>query len=224
MADEWLGENGFLNYRDWALANGYDESMKITRKDFTKDFTPENCIVLPAYRKKFDHRLFDKKAQKLIKDNAKKYDYEELAEIVGVTHIQLLKYLGTTYLHQNNEPWKDWQLELLEKWYGIIPIRSLPPMIGKSREAILGKAKDLGLGVNKRLESYGLNRTKAQELYDRVNQGEQIAAVAIELGIAIGEASRFMSDSKSWPLSFLRRKKKEREKNINEDNQKEKTQ
>lgn len=48
---EWLGENGFQNFYDWAYSNGYKEDIasngvnRITldRIDGTKDYSPENC-------------------------------------------------------------------------------------------------------------------------------------------------------------------------------------
>lgn len=33
MCDQWLGENGFVNFLDWALKNGYSEELTIDRID-----------------------------------------------------------------------------------------------------------------------------------------------------------------------------------------------
>ena len=48
ICDEWRGENGFINFMNWAFANGYNESYNngsydIKRIDSSKQFCPENC-------------------------------------------------------------------------------------------------------------------------------------------------------------------------------------
>lgn len=52
ICDEWLGDHGFENFRDWANSNGYIEASRgeytIERKDFTKDYCPENCTFKPS--------------------------------------------------------------------------------------------------------------------------------------------------------------------------------
>lgn len=48
VCDEWLGENGFENFRKWAFANGYDENAQrwectIDRIDVNGNYEPSNC-------------------------------------------------------------------------------------------------------------------------------------------------------------------------------------
>lgn len=43
MCDEWLGEYGFVNFRDWSYQNGYQESLSIDRKDNNGNYEPSNC-------------------------------------------------------------------------------------------------------------------------------------------------------------------------------------
>ena len=42
VCDEWM--DSFLNFKEWANKNGYEESLVLHRKDRNKDFSPENCF------------------------------------------------------------------------------------------------------------------------------------------------------------------------------------
>lgn len=43
ICDEWLGSNGYMNFKEWALSNGYKDNLTIERKDYDKNYCPENC-------------------------------------------------------------------------------------------------------------------------------------------------------------------------------------
>jgi hypothetical protein len=43
ICDEWLGENGFVNFYNWAMSHGYEEHLTIDRIDSDKNYCPENC-------------------------------------------------------------------------------------------------------------------------------------------------------------------------------------
>ena len=44
VCDEWLDkENGFVNFYNWAMANGYRDDLSIDRKDVNKGYSPDNC-------------------------------------------------------------------------------------------------------------------------------------------------------------------------------------
>jgi hypothetical protein len=43
ICDEWLGKEGFLNFRKWALNNGYAENLSIDRKNVDGNYAPDNC-------------------------------------------------------------------------------------------------------------------------------------------------------------------------------------
>ena len=43
VCDEWLEENGFLNFYYWATNNGYSESLTIDRINVNGNYEPSNC-------------------------------------------------------------------------------------------------------------------------------------------------------------------------------------
>ena len=43
ICEEWLGEKGFENFRQWALKNGYSDNLSIDRIDNDKGYSKDNC-------------------------------------------------------------------------------------------------------------------------------------------------------------------------------------
>lgn len=41
--DEWLGENGFINFYKWAMENGYTDNLILSRIDYNGNYDPSNC-------------------------------------------------------------------------------------------------------------------------------------------------------------------------------------
>ena len=43
VCDEWKHIEGFVNFYNWAMNNGYSEELTLDRIDNKKDYCPENC-------------------------------------------------------------------------------------------------------------------------------------------------------------------------------------
>lgn len=43
ICDEWLGENGFIEFYRWSNENGYTDNLSIDRIDNDKGYSPDNC-------------------------------------------------------------------------------------------------------------------------------------------------------------------------------------
>lgn len=43
ICDEWIGEKGFENFKNWSTENGYSEELTIDRIDCDGNYEPNNC-------------------------------------------------------------------------------------------------------------------------------------------------------------------------------------
>lgn len=78
MCDEWLGEEGFLNFYNWAINNGYKETLSIERLDINKGYSPENCMWIDMSKQHENTcrtiRIATQNGFCFVKDLSKKYN------------------------------------------------------------------------------------------------------------------------------------------------------
>lgn len=75
VCEEW--RHSFENFRDWAEANGFDETLTLDRIDFTKDYSPSNCrwiTNLEQQHNKSNNRWYTFRGEtKLVPEWARKF-------------------------------------------------------------------------------------------------------------------------------------------------------
>ena len=84
ICDEWLGENGFINFYNWSITHGYADNLTIDRINNDGNYCPENC------------RWVDMKTQannrsnnNIIEYNGTKHTVSEWANIYGLEYYNL---------------------------------------------------------------------------------------------------------------------------------------
>lgn len=78
VCDEWLGNTpaeGFVAFRDWALANGYDDSLWIDRIDNDGPYAPWNCQWVTP-----EEQAWNKQQSIRIQYNGKNMNIKEFKE------------------------------------------------------------------------------------------------------------------------------------------------
>lgn len=81
VCEEWSDkENGFTNFYEWSLKNGYAESLTIDRIDYKGNYSPENCrwvdMVVQANNRENNHT---------VTINGETKTVMEWANIIGIT-------------------------------------------------------------------------------------------------------------------------------------------
>ena len=103
ICNEWLNkENGFINFRNWALSNGYKEGLLIDRFNPNGNYEPSNCrflTILESNRNKTNTITMEIANE--IRELYKTGDYtqQELAEKFNISR-------SSISLIVNNKQWK----------------------------------------------------------------------------------------------------------------------
>lgn len=84
ICDEWLGENGFTNFYNWAMQNGYKQGLSIDRIDVYGNYEPSNCRWADDFtqannRTNSIHVLY----------NGKELPLSTFSEIIGVKYTDI---------------------------------------------------------------------------------------------------------------------------------------
>lgn len=83
VCDEWY--NNFESFRDWALSNGYDDSLSLDRKDCNGNYCPENCQWIPL-----EDQKYNKRSSRFITVLGETHLLTEWARIIGVSHAAII--------------------------------------------------------------------------------------------------------------------------------------
>lgn len=78
ICPEWLGENGFINFYNWAIENEYNDNLTIERKDVNGNYCPENCCWIS-----FKKQMANRTNQNIIEYNGETHYLTEWANILG---------------------------------------------------------------------------------------------------------------------------------------------
>ena len=84
ICDEWLGENGFINFYEWAIKNGYNKEktkkeQSIDRIDVNGNYEPSNCRWADSVQQGNNQR----KTIKVIY-RGREYTLRELSDMCGI--------------------------------------------------------------------------------------------------------------------------------------------
>lgn len=79
VCDEWLGKEGFRNFMEWSLANGYSEELTIDRLDSNGNYEPINCKW--STRKE---QANNTRATIFLEYNGEKHSLTEWSDITGI--------------------------------------------------------------------------------------------------------------------------------------------
>lgn len=85
ICDEWLDkENGFMNFYNWAIKNGYQESLSIDRIDVNGNYEPSNC-KWATFREQCNNR----RTNHYITYKDEKHTIAEWSNILGISYSML---------------------------------------------------------------------------------------------------------------------------------------
>lgn len=108
VCDEWLGEDGFINFYNWAINNGYNDNLTIDRIDSDKDYCPKNCQWITRSEntiksnKILQHRKANKGNYYAISPSGEYYEFQNAAEFGRNIGIDGSKIRGKATNHIKN--------------------------------------------------------------------------------------------------------------------------
>lgn len=77
VCDEW--KNDYSKFKEWALANGYQEGLSIERVDVNKGYSPDNCKFITINEQNSNKRISIR-----LQYQGKEYSIKELSKLTGI--------------------------------------------------------------------------------------------------------------------------------------------
>lgn len=90
VCDEWRGKNGFLNFYEWSIKNGYNDNLTLDRINNNGDYEPSNCRW--ATRKTQSNNT---RRNHIIEFNGKSLTISQWSKITGINQNTLYKRVSS---------------------------------------------------------------------------------------------------------------------------------
>lgn len=87
VCDEWMSNDGFVAFSDWALSNGYEDGLTLDRIDNDKGYSPDNCRWVDKFV-----QANNKRNNHFIKINGEIGTVANMARKFNVSYWNLLHY------------------------------------------------------------------------------------------------------------------------------------
>lgn len=88
VCDEWKGNNGFVEFRKWALSHGYSDDLSLDRIDVNGNYEPQNCRWATAKEQALNTRF-----NKFYNGLGMSKRASEWAEYFGINRVTFYKRL-----------------------------------------------------------------------------------------------------------------------------------
>lgn len=79
ICEEWLADNGYFKFKEWAMENGYDDKLTIDRINVNGNYEPSNCRWATR-----TEQTRNRRDTKYVDYNGKRINLFELSDITGV--------------------------------------------------------------------------------------------------------------------------------------------
>ena len=80
VCDAWIAEDGFENFYDWSMSNGYADNLTIDRIDNNKGYSPDNCRWSDRFT-----QMNNQRGNRIIEHNGRKQTLTMWAREYGLT-------------------------------------------------------------------------------------------------------------------------------------------
>lgn len=84
VCEEW--DKSFEAFRDWAIKNGYNDTLSLDRKDCNGNYSPGNCQWIPI-----EDQKYNKRSSRFITVLGETHLLTEWARMIGVSHSAIIQ-------------------------------------------------------------------------------------------------------------------------------------